>query len=184
MKRLFIAINLPLEIKREIAQIKEELEGDFEKGVKWVKNENLHITVCFLGDVKEGNLNELKNDLSQLKVGVMKIDLNRIRYVPDRRKAKLIWIEGVGEGVKKLKNKIDNILINSKVLNYQPDERDFILHVTLGRTKSFEYRSIPLEEIPLLEDEPHFSFTAASFELMESKLKKGGPEYKIINSYE
>ncbi len=183
MKRLFIALNLPSEIKEKVSEIKENLEEDFGRGVRWVKNDNLHITVSFLGPVKEKKINELIELLSDVDVERINIELNKIRYVPDRRRAKLIWIKGTEKGLKKLKEDIDNKLVESGILNYEPEKRDFILHVTLGRIKSFEYKKIPLEEIPLLEDDPYFQFSVDSFELMESKLGKGGPKYKIIKSY-
>lgn len=186
MKRLFLAINLSKKNKEILKEKKEEIKINFETDpVKWVKEDNLHITLAFIGDVKESNISHLREDLDKINFNSLNLTFGEIKYIPNRRKAKLIWVEGESNQLGDLKKKIDERLKKSEAINYSPEDREFIPHITLGRVKSFQFKKIPLEEIPLLEDEfVNISFKVDSFELMESKLKKRGPTYKIIESYE
>lgn len=186
MKRLFLAINLPKKHKKTLKEKREEIKVNFEADpVKWVSEGNLHITLAFIGDVKESKIDVLREDLNKINFASISLNFGEIKYIPNRRKAKLIWVESKSDALTNLKKRVDDFLENSEAINYQSDDREFIPHITLGRIKSFKFKKIPLEEIPLLEDEfVDISFTVKSFELMESKLKKRGPSYKIIESYE
>ena len=60
--RLFLAIDIPENLKEEVAKFQEQFKI---KGIKLVEKENLHITVKFLGEVDEEKLKEILDlDLS------------------------------------------------------------------------------------------------------------------------
>lgn len=186
MKKIFLAINLPEKEKKALKIKREKIRKNFEiEPVKWVDENNLHITLAFIGDVKEANICILKEELEKVDFSSIQLHFGEIKYIPNRRKARLIWVEEKINKLTPLKEKIDRILKNSIALNYKLDNRKFIPHITLGRIKLFKFKKISLEEIPLLEDEfVDISFEVNSFELMESKLNRKGPIYKIIKSYE
>ena len=60
--RIFISIPVPEVIKDQALQIRMELSR-LKPDIKWVEYENYHITLKFLGEVKEGKLNEIKTRL-------------------------------------------------------------------------------------------------------------------------
>ncbi len=62
------------------------------------------------------------------------------------------------------------------------EARPYIPHINLGRIKTWEFRRLELEERPEVNEEISLSFEVNSIEVMESKLKKGGPEYDILES--
>ncbi|MGM0438879.1 MAG: RNA 2',3'-cyclic phosphodiesterase [Patescibacteria group bacterium] len=185
MPRTFLAINLPVETKDLLANKQKDIRLNFDRNpLKWVKRDNLHITLAFLGSVDKEKIKKLSEDLKSIDFFKFSILIDDVRYVPNRREAKMIWATGQSEDVEKLKKEIDQVLINADYLKYTPDSRDFKLHVTLARTRSFEFKKQSIEQIPLLEDEfVNSEFEVSSFEIMESKLSKGGPQYKIIKSF-
>ena len=63
--RIFIAIPVPEEIKGQASQIKSELSR-LKPDIKWVEYENYHITLKFLGEVTEKQLDEIKTKLSMV----------------------------------------------------------------------------------------------------------------------
>ncbi len=176
MKRAFLAINPPPEVKETLFLKTLPLKEDFRKGaVKWVEKENIHLTLLFLGLIKETK--KIEENLSQINFNPFEINLSRISYFPeDRRKARMIWargeeIEELTSLFKKVKEKTGR------------SQEDFTLHITLARLKTWEMKKTPLEEIPYIEEDLDIQFPVTSFELMESKLKKEGPEYKVIKSF-
>ena len=56
--RTFIAIEIPLSIKKSIAQLQQTLKSN-DVNVSWVKADNIHITLKFLGDVEETRIERI-----------------------------------------------------------------------------------------------------------------------------
>jgi len=55
-------------------------------------------------------------------------------------------------------------------------------HITLGRIKTWQFRQIEPEERPEINEDIDLTFEVKSIEIMESQLKKGGPEYTVLES--
>ncbi len=183
LKRIFIAINPDKGTKQNLEFEMEEMKREFQDEViKWTKRENLHITLLFLGSIKEERLEKIDESLSKVTFTPFKISLDKISYMPeDRRHARMIWAQGSAD--KSVSNLYNQIKESSTCLGYAPD-KGFNLHITLGRIKKWKFNKIPLEEIPILEKDIDLNFNVSSFELMESKLSRGGAEYKILKSYQ
>ncbi len=198
-RKIFIAINLPEEVKRGLAlrqeKIGEMFVSDFFDGrvVRWTKKDNLHITLVFIGnadDQETGDVCEIvKEVVSTCPEFFLK--LNRIcygppaDYSPEKGKApRMVWVEGEkSTGLALLKTKLEKALVMSESSAHQDFEaRAFSPHITLGRIKQWAWRKIEPEERPDIEEEVSFSFDVRSVEVMESQLKRGGPQYEILES--
>ena len=70
-----------------------------------------------------------------------------------------------------------------EVVRLVPGPRLFSPHITLARIKRWEWNKIDPEEKPEVNESIDFTFTVESIEVMESVLKKGAPEYTVIESY-
>ncbi len=186
MKRLFLAINISPKNKDLLVEKRKEIQSYFDfDPVKWTKKENLHITLIFLGPIAEDKITVLKKELKSINLKPFSVEFSSIKYIPNRREAKLIWLEGESnERILSLQKKIEDKILKLKKINYQKSNQKFIPHITLGRTKSFQFKKTPLEEIPLLEDEfLNLKVMVDSIDLMESQLKKGGAQYNIIEKF-
>jgi 2'-5' RNA ligase len=68
-------------------------------------------------------------------------------------------------------------------VKFRPENKGFVLHITLARIREWEWKKIEPEERPEINEELDLIFTVESIEVMESELKRGGPEYTVIESH-
>jgi RNA 2',3'-cyclic 3'-phosphodiesterase len=180
-KRLFFSIDIPESAKKEIIFYKKELENNLSRGVRWVKDENLHITLFFLGQVKEDLIGKLFRKVKEIKEKPFNVIIESVSYFPKKKtNAKLIWITIKSEGIERLEKRINEAT--------SPDfqvksERSYIPHITIGRIKQWDFRKLPIYEIPKLNDNLNLNFNVTSFNICESKIKKEGPTYHVLNSF-
>ena len=153
--RIFIAINLPESVKNELLAYQNRWP---EVPARWTKPENLHITLEFIGNVSDQELEDIKKKTRE-KVSKQKpfvIKLSRIVYGPLRLRSgqapRMIWATGDGH------------------------------HITLARLREWEFQKIEPEDRPEINEEISFEIPVNSVEIMESKLKPKGAEYTIIES--
>jgi len=181
--RIFIAINLPEDIRKELIFYQSRWP---ELPIKWTKKENLHITLVFLGYLSNEELLEVYKAAKEaaLESKPFSVNLNRICYGPPRKiPPRMIWVEGEkSKEFTLLKNNLEKFLIGSDKIRFSSENRSFSPHITLGRIKVWEWRKIEPEERPEIEEEIALDFEVSSVEVMESKLKRGGAEYVILEN--
>lgn len=180
--RVFIAINLPESVRKKLAGYQDKWP---ELPVRWTKPDNLHITLEFLGYLPDEDLPEICNIMKKvaLRHQPFPINLKRICYGPPKKMPpRMVWAEGEkSKELGKLKEDLQRFLVDSKI-SFSPEGRAFSPHITLGRIKTFEWRKIEPEERPAVEEEIDLNFEVNSIEIMESRLKRGGAEYTILES--
>ena len=181
--RIFIAINLPADIKKYLAKFQEKWP---ELPAKWVNGDNLHITLVFLGDVTDQELGEVCMAVKEVIVRqkVFDINLSAISYGPDGKlPPRMVWASGPkNKELSLLKKELEEALLGK--VNFRPEEKAFSPHITLARISTFLWRQIEPEERPEVFENIDLNFTVESIEVMESELKRGGPQYNIIESYQ
>lgn len=182
-KRLFIAINLPQNIKDVLANLLDNLRYKYRQ-VKWVRPEGLHLTLHFLGYLDEKQEKEIKQALLSLSDRFKEFKFRiggEIGAFPNLSRARVIFIncdQINGKTVYQLQNSIGQKLIG---LGLETDKRVWKSHITLGRVKEGK---IGLDISPnLLENISKQTFAVSTFELMESVLNISGAEYKEVESY-
>lgn len=187
-RRVFIAISLPENIRKKLANYKGKWP---EIPAKWVKDFNLHITLSFLGYVKDEELMEIikKTESVCKNHSGFEIKLSKIVFGPTGKKpAKMIWAVGdKNENLSKLANDLEKALfsgINQNMEKYLPKKKEkiFSSHVTLARLKQFQMNRIEPDEIPEIDEDINFNFEVNSVEIMETELKKSGPTYIVLES--
>ena len=180
--RIFIAINLPENIKKELSSF----QGKWPKlPVRWVKPENLHITLAFLGYLSDEELLEIIKITKEVasRNQPFSINLNKILYGPPKKMPpRMVWIEGEkSRELAKLQIDLENSLTGSRI-SFEPEKREFKPHITLGRIRQWEFRQIEPEERPNVDEDISLNFEVNSIEVMESQLKRGGAEYMVLES--
>lgn len=170
-RRVFIAINLPEEIKKEIygklsAKIPKE-------GCKAVARENLHITLQFIGYVSDGGIGEIKQKMAALKETQSRpfgVSLSGTGEFNGR----VLWL-GAREGDAEICRIAEAL---GEALGIK-DER-FHPHVTLARNKSLSSAEFGKIASALEKENYGARFEVKSVDLMESILKPQGPEYRKL----
>ncbi len=190
-KRIFLAVNLPEEIKREISQEQGEIDNLFPEElnqdlIRWTKQDNVHITLLFLGNLKEEDISRLKEIAEETAEhhGRFSLKLNKIDYgPPGAMPPRMIWLEvEKSQALKELAEEIKRKTLKVGILK-KNDPRPFSPHMTLARIRTWQWRRIEPEERPIIKRTVGHKFSVQSIEIMESKLKRGGAEYKILESF-
>ena len=188
-KRLFVAINLPEEIKKNLFCFKNRY---LEIPARWTKKENLHITLYFIGYVSEKNLEKIRKALKEITLNNYFFELSfvRINYGPPESKIpRMIWVSfNESKNLLKINQEIEKNISEIKLENFMIEKRNFSPHITLARIRQMDFKKMNPEELPKIDEEigppaGGLTFNVCSIELMESNLKRTGAEYKILESF-
>lgn len=151
--------------------------------VKWVEEENFHLTLKFLGEVDPGRLGEVAGALRSAvrEVPAFRFQATGTGAFPSPRRARVIWV-GVGEGTSQLRHLAARVDAELARLGFPPEERPFTPHLTLGRVRSPR----GLDELArLLEGArfPALEVTVDGIVLFQSVLGRAGPLYTALNRF-
>jgi 2'-5' RNA ligase len=174
--RTFVAIFPPPEVREEVLSAARLLRlGD---RIRWVKAENFHLTLRFLGDVQEENLGGVCAALEKVCAGHAPFDIGLLGLgaFPSARRARILWA-GVGEGSEQLRSLARGLDVALASLGFEGEVLPYTPHFTLGRVRG---RPARLELPSGIGD---YRFGAGSLELVESSLDPGGAAYKTIVSF-
>ena len=171
MKRVFISIELPENVKKEIQRIQEKLH---EFSGKKTEFENLHLTLKFLGEINEEKIEKVKEKLIEVKLKKIDCSIDEIG-VFNEDFIKIVWIH-LG-GCEKLQKEVDESL-----KDLFKSEKRFMSHITIARVKGVKDKKKFLEELKKIKFKK-INFVVDKFSLMKGVLMPDGPEYKIIEEY-
>jgi len=132
--RAFIAIDLPPDVQDCLTQITNRLREQIDEDtIRWVPVPNIHLTLKFLGDVSESNLDVLKEIISAEAIlqKPMEISIGRLGAFPKVRHPRVLWV-GV-EAPPELTALQRGIETRTTKIGYPTDKRPFFPHLTLGR---------------------------------------------------
>jgi len=182
LHRVFIAINFPEDIKEKLFNFSNKYS---HLPARWVKKENIHITLSFLGNLDDNQLLETIETVKKVAVkhSSISIKLNKICYgPPEKFPPRMVWVKGEeNNDLSRLHTDLEDTFFKLPSYEYKIKEnRPFFLHITLARIKSFEFRKLA-ENIEIKED-LDLNFKVNTIQVIESELKKTGSEYALLES--
>ena len=133
--RAFIAVELPLEIRKAVCAATSKLQNEIGALVRWVPMENMHLTLKFLGDVSPSNVDLLSQMLRAETdlFNCFELRLNGLGSFPSLKRPRVIYVGIQAPAVlESLQRGIDSA---SRRLGYESEERSFSPHLTVGRVK-------------------------------------------------
>lgn len=135
MIRTFIAAEIPSRIREALSRDMVFLKSAAPL-VKWVKPDNLHLTLRFLGDVKENDLEELFDALADAVASqpAFPLLIRGIGAFPNWRHPRVVWA-GCAEGAEEAASLAASVESACVSLGYEKEKRPFRPHLTLGRVK-------------------------------------------------
>jgi 2'-5' RNA ligase len=169
--RAFISIKLPVKILMQIKEIQEILPPFIGKKTEL---KNLHLTLKFLGELSSEEINQIKLKLGEIKFNKFEAEIKDLGFFDHSNKG-IIWL-GI-TNCNSLQKEIDNSLEG-----FFSREKRFMGHLTIARIKKIQDKKDFLSNINKIKI-PKIFFIIDKFYLMESKLKKEGPEYDEIEKY-
>lgn len=175
--RLFIAVPLPELVKQRLLKAANEMGQRLPpKAVRWVKPEQMHLTLRFLGETAVTRLPHLQIQLDQLtqQQPSFNVALDDVGAFPNRKRPGVLWVGLVGEVVTlhRLKADLDARLL---ALGWEKEKRPFSPHLTLGRVK--DSRSVKSLNWDVAVERLEWRVTAV--ELIQSELRPFGAIYTV-----
>ena len=180
MIRAFIAIPLDPKIQHSIERMQDHLKKT-NSDVKWVKSENIHITLKFLGDVNTEQINSVKQALSNCTHNTrpFKVELSQLGAFPNIEHPRTLWV-----GLKDHKQKLSRMAVSLEKalgkIGFQGDQRPFSPHITIGRIRSsnnIDALSKSMSNYPISEN---CIQTISKIILFQSILSSEGPIYEPL----
>ena len=174
--RTFIAVDLPQDIKMTLDGMIAPFRAD-GAGVSWVRAENLHITLRFLGDVEEdsipGLVKHIKTDIYGF--GKFELTISGLGGFPNLKTPRVIWAD-TSKGRDRLRDLATSVEMACIEAKFGRADKRFMAHLTIGRVKS------PSGLNKLLVKVQKTSFEAGPFEIgavtiFKSDLSPAGPKY-------
>ena len=179
--RLFIAIEIPQSIRTTFASLLKEFRA-IAPQVKWVRAENLHVTLKFLGETEPAKLGPLQNVLSAVRsTEPVNLEFRALGFFPHEKRPRVFWA-GMEASVnlKPLAADIDQAVHR---LGFPLEERPFTPHLTLAR---FQPPGIPPKLLQAIKEKSAQTFgclLTREIHLIESKLKPTGAEYTTVQTF-
>jgi len=179
--RLFLAIDLPDDIIEKIKEIQKKIIH-MNTDTNTTKPENLHITLKFLGEVEEHNVDEIEKTVSDVvrKFCRFRVSVEGLGYFGKQDYIRVVWI-GTGEGRERLVKLMT--ALNRELNHIRREDYEPFPHITLARIKSGRNRESLLHEIERLKDVKLGEFDVKKIKLKQSVLTKNGPIYTDLKCF-
>lgn len=163
--RCFIAVEIPEDIKKKISVLKKEIRG------KIVPDENMHITLKFLGNIDEKHIPALVDKLKKVHFSPFDVLFKGIGAFPKKKHARVLWVGTESPALHSLAGQIQKL--------FHPDEQ-FVGHVTLAR---LQYQDIAAF-IDKHKDDVFGTMHCTNFVLKKSTLSPTGSQYTTLETFQ
>lgn len=182
-KRVFIAVNLPSEIKKSLEKALEKIKPLFGPEARFLSPDNWHLTLEFLAYQDDDSVSRIAQALEAISQEFTQPEVlfEKIVYGPVGKSPRMIWLMSDRETSARL-NKIKNALeeeLHHQGVRFRQEHRAFQAHLTLARFEETIKGALPPLDIPFDRE-----FEAQSIDLMESHLKRSGAEYDILGQFD
>ena len=181
--RLFIAVEVEdANVLKRIITFRDQVVACARgRGVKAVEDENIHLTIRFIGEVPEALLPSIEKCLDLCaSVKKFKVIVKGVGAFPSLSRPRVIWV-GVEEGAdqfRQLRKILDNCLKDI----VSPDKHEFTPHITIARVKGSIDRECLASLISENQDLVFGEYTVTTVKLKRSILRPQGPLYIDLKS--
>ncbi|MDD2890781.1 MAG: RNA 2',3'-cyclic phosphodiesterase [bacterium] len=175
--RTFIAVKIPEPVKKDVFSFQNKLKSQFTREIKWVEPENIHLTMKFIGETKQEQIESINTVIQSCITNTkpFQISFDGAGAFPNLQFPKILWVD-LKEGREKIMKLM--ISLNEKLadIGFEFETRELSPHLTIGRVKS------PISNL-------HFPvFTSNPFEinniyLIKSELTRDKPIYTDIKEF-
>lgn len=179
--RAFIAIDLPESAKSFLSEAQEALKL-YGFRVKWVRPQNIHLTLKFLGDTPTADTDKIAEALKLAAKNrpIISLAAKGIGVFPNVRRPRVIWagLDGQLEELANLQQALDVRLAD---LGFARERRAFKSHLTLGRVKGKIASGRIRTAIDALKEFGSESFEINQVILFKSELRPTGAVYTRVH---
>ncbi|TYB32263.1 MAG: RNA 2',3'-cyclic phosphodiesterase [Flexistipes sinusarabici] len=174
--RCFVAVKMPVAFSRRVSGLSNEFKDVMH--FRQVKAENMHITLFFFGQKKEGVVEDIKKTMDKLTFSPFEIFFNEVGFFGSRNFPKVVFLKGYSDYLLKIHNDMKSEFQKSGI---HFDEKPFKIHLTLLRVKKLYDKDAFLDKINNINkffQKERLKFDAIY--LIKSNLTPKGPVYETI----
>jgi 2'-5' RNA ligase len=180
-KRLFIAIDIPEDIKNKIYNFTADLFGK-DRGIRVVQASNIHVTLRFLGSTDINKIQKIENAVKITADSLKKFKYRvtgRVGAFPSLGRARVVFME-IDDGDTQISEIYHLLNNNLSKIKIRKESRKFVPHITIARIR--DRRSIEnfTDGSP---GGPEEWLDCSDITLFESKLRPQGAEYCVIGRF-
>ncbi|MBC7363984.1 MAG: RNA 2',3'-cyclic phosphodiesterase [Candidatus Aminicenantes bacterium] len=182
--RVFIAVDLEDSVKEQLANLIENLKPA-GRNIKWVARENFHLTLKFLGEIDEGQVEIVREVLIKLSHQYRPFSLKLKgtgSFPPGQNRMRVIWV-GLESGPElfRLQKELEEELERK---GFPKEERAFSPHLTLGRAKQPQNQEKLKKMLEKFSNREFGQMMVKEITLFQSILRPEGPVYKPLDKFE
>lgn len=180
--RLFISVDVGPAAKAAAAAVIEEFKKT-EADVKWVETENLHLTLCFLGETDAAQVDDTRTALAETATAFscFEILFDRIGAFGAPLRPRVLWL-GVGEGAKVLSELAAGLreaLLRRGIRPAEPG-LEFSPHLTIGRVRGPRNLKALTAAFGTTKLPENTTGRIDRLILFRSRLSGAGPKYEVL----
>lgn len=175
--RVFIAVELVQDLRRQLALLQESLK-ECQADVKWVEEENLHLTLHFLGEIEQGEILRVRAAMQKAgqEMSPFALSLAGTGLFPGPARPRVVWA-GLSKGIELLTQLRRYLGEYLEEIGINLDQKPFSPHITLGRVRSPVNADRLVAKLRAYAKEPLGSQKVKGLSLFESRLARQGPQY-------
>lgn len=173
MPRLFVALDVPSDVRDHLAALRTDLDG-----ARWTRPEQFHLTLRFLGDVDPKRLPALKAALADVSSPPLALGLDGLTVFPSRRRPRVVVARVTPTDVLlHLQQQIEAVV---QAAGFKAEPKPFRPHITLARLKRADAHDI---HAYLRSHNADGAFAADAFHLYASTLRASGAVHERLASF-
>jgi 2'-5' RNA ligase len=184
--RLFVAVEVPAAIRDDLAALVTELHALESRSsankLRWVRPENLHVTLRFIGSVPPEKLDVICAELSRVRSDrPVELRFRGLGFFPSAKRARVLWAGmAASPNLAAIAGDIDKRLAK---LEIPAEERAFTPHLTLARCERSGISPALYAAVEKNAVREFGELRTNKFHLIESQLKPSGAEYTTLQSF-
>jgi 2'-5' RNA ligase len=184
--RCFIAIDISEQIRKGLVNLQNELRGkaDIRKGdVKWVEPEAMHLTLKFLGEIKDEQAVDVCNITGDVagRHQSFELDVEEVGHFGGAS-ARVLWVSA-GQNCDELLQLQEDLEQQLDLAGWPREARKFSAHLTLCRVRSSKAGTTLVQLIQPYKDLKLGATPADSVCVYQSELTPKGPIYTVLGNY-
>jgi 2'-5' RNA ligase len=179
--RAFLALEIPDQVKAQLASAQGELRHDLPKA-RWTRMQGWHLTLKFLGEVERSVLADLAAELSSRirGLGAVPVKLEKTGFFPSSMRPRVAWVGGTADGAEEVVAAVEEA---AESVGFSRDRRPWSVHLTLARLKA-QWPKAAVDRFFDWGDKLDLkAFTCREVVLFSSDLQPGGAVYTALERF-
>ena len=180
--RTFLSIPLPTEVKSKKNMFYSTFDPLGGK-INWIRSDNLHLTLKFIGYTPENSIMEIIKTLTKLflKEEPFNLIVNNTGCFPVPERPRVLWM-GIDGNIKQLADMVLRIEDSLDKIGFSKEQKAYHPHITIARIK-YPQKKTPNVDLFLKSTYDPIDFMVDRVQFLSSELLETGTVYSLLKSF-